>query len=129
MKNGHGGAFERASEYGSGEAAEYAAGSGEEKARGTSVGGEKGGTAEEGAESGRALDASAEYESDEILVKAAQSGTSRRRKNCWSGTPAQSAAARGDFSSSAERRRTLFRRAWWGCITPSSITVPKKKGG
>ena len=74
MKNGHGGAFERASEYGSGEAAEYAAGSGEEKARGTSVGGEKGGTAEEGAESGRALDASAEYESDEILVKAAQSG-------------------------------------------------------
>ena len=51
MKNGHGGAFERASEYGSGEAAEYAAGSGKEKERGTSVGGEKGGTAEEGAES------------------------------------------------------------------------------
>lgn len=74
MKNGHGGAFERASEYGSGEAAEYAAGSGKEKERGTSVGGEKGGTAEEGAESGRALEAAAEYESDEILVKAAQSG-------------------------------------------------------
>lgn len=129
MKNGHGGAFERASEYGSGEAAEYAAGSGKEKERGTSVGGEKGGTAEEGAESGRALEAAAEYESDEILVKAAQSGDKQATEELLVQVRQRRPRPRaGDFSSSAERRRILFRRAWWGCITPSSITVPKKKG-